>query len=96
MIKMVSKWFSIKNLKYTIPALLIFLYLIVSTWKWVTYKRKYEDLRIKIEYIKEPTIIVDSVQYETVKEIFEQSKSIVIHDTLVTDERVLYLLQKYK
>lgn len=96
MMKMVKKWFLIENLKYTIPIILVVFYFFLSTFKWMHYKKKYTAIKQKIEYIVEPTILIDSLQYETFKEIIKKSDDIVIHDTLVTDDRILYLLQKYK
>lgn len=87
-------------MKYTIDKIVIGVLLTLLVILFVKYKKVKKDYNklaeriAKIESVKDGTIVLDSIKYEKADEIWK--KTIVIHDTIVTDDRTLYLVDKYK
>lgn len=70
--------------------------LIVTFFKYKKTDRELAKVKkelAKIESAKDASILIDSVKYEKTDEIWK--KDIVIDDTLITDNRTLYLVNKY-
>ena len=75
---------------------LIFILLVSTFYFYIlnnNKRNKIKEYETKLNKIESNSIIIDSIRYETVEEIW--AKDIVISDTLITNERTLYLLKKY-
>ena len=75
---------------------LIFILLVSTFYFYILNNNKRDKIKeyeTKLNKIESNSIIIDSIRYETVEEIW--AKDIVISDTLITNERTLYLLKKY-
>lgn len=80
---------------YILIALVVILLLttLIFRSKFKKEKKEFSDFKAKIESFKNNNIIIDSIKYETATEIWK--KDIIINDTIITDKRTLYLVEKY-
>ena len=78
---------------YQIVIVALVVTIAILSFKLNRVKKKYTTLETKLNSIKDNTTLIDSIKYETVQEIW--SKNIIISDSLITDERTLYLVEKY-
>ena len=78
---------------YQIVIVALVVTITILSFKLNRVKKKYTTLETKLNSIKDNTTLIDSIKYETVQEIW--SKNIIISDSLITDERTLYLVEKY-
>ena len=83
---------NLTKIHYIIMVALVVIITILS-FKLISLNKKYSKLEYTLNNIKDNTTLIDSIKYETVQEIW--SKNIVISDSLITDERTLYLVEKY-
>ena len=78
---------------YQIVIVALVVAITILSFKLSRVKKKYTTLETKLNSIKDNTTLIDNIKYETVQEIW--NKNIIISDSLITDERTLYLVEKY-
>ena len=78
---------------YQIVIVALVVAITILSFKLSRVKKKYTTLETKLNSIKDNTTLIDNIKYETSQEIW--NKNIIISDSLITDERTLYLVEKY-
>lgn len=85
-----------KDIGYLILIGFLSAFLLITFFKYRAVNKELAKVKkelAKIESAKDASILIDSVKYEKTDEIWK--KDIIIDDTLITDNRTLYLVNKY-